>query len=113
MKLATLILPPVNNVGIDQTDTHAALQLVLIDTFGGFTVITGNGGWKDDNTGRVFVEAVAVYSIAMDDTAENARKLESIARFYGHVAGQICVMVTHASGVVAFVDSVATVQEFA
>lgn len=44
MRLATLILPTTGNDGTDHTDTHAALRLILIDAFGGFTVTTGDGG---------------------------------------------------------------------
>ena len=110
MRLATLILPTMNNAGVDQTDTHIALQSQLIAEFGGFTVAHGNGGWRDDSTGKVMCDPVAVYSIAMDQNdANDAGALESIARFYGHMAGQVCVMVTHASGEVVFIDS--TVKE--
>lgn len=111
MRLATLILPTVNNNGVDQTDTHAALQLTLIDTFGGFTVTSGKGGWKDDS-GKLYCDPVAVYSIAMAATADNARRLESIALMYGHLASQICVMVTHADGAVQFVDLTVHAPEY-
>ena len=104
MRLATLILPTTGNDGTDHTDTHAALRLTLIDAFGGFTVMTGDGGWRDDS-GRVYLDPVAVYSVAMSETGENETRLESIARLYGHLAGQQCVLVAHASGAVAFVDS--------
>lgn len=102
MRLATLILPTVNNDGVDQTDTHAALQSVLCESFGGFTRTMGHGGWS--GPGKVYCDPVAVYGIAMDDSAECRAKLESIALFYGHMAGQICVMVTHAGGDVCFVQ---------
>lgn len=101
MKLATLILPTVNNDGVDQTDTHCALQAVLCETFGGFTRTMGDGGWVSD-TGKLYLDPVAVYSIAM--CGSDREKLESIALFYGHMAGQLSVMVTHADGAVVFVD---------
>lgn len=103
MKLATLVLPITNNSGEDQSDTHLALRATLCDVFGGYTVTTGNGGWSDK--GKVFNDPVAVYSIAMEMNGENFVALESIARFYGHMAGQICVMVVHCNGDVAFCDS--------
>lgn len=114
MRTATLILPTVNNDGVDQTDTHQALQFVLCETFGGFTRTMGNGGWKSD-TGKLYLDPVAVYGIAMEDSAECRAKLESIALFYGHMAGQLAVMVTHAGGDVAFLDVVqaVTAREFA
>jgi hypothetical protein len=104
MKLASLILPVRDNDGADQTDTHFALRATLVDTFGGYTVASATGAWRDD-TGRVHHDESCVYSIAMDATPDNRVKLESIARFYGHMAGQICVMVTHAAGDVAIVTS--------
>lgn len=102
MRVATLILPTVNNDGVDQTDTHAALQSVLCEAFGGFTRTMGHGGWS--GPGKVYHDPVAVYGIAMDDSPVDRAKLESIALFYGHMAGQLTVMVTHAAGDVAFVD---------
>ena len=47
----------------------------------------------------------------MSETGENETRLESIARLYGHLAGQQCVLVAHASGVVSFVDSSVNVME--
>lgn len=102
MKYATLILPTVNNDGVDQTDTHCAMQSVLCDTFGGFTMTAGKGGWK--HGALVYHDPVGIYSIAMEDSAIDRAKLESIALFYGHMADQISVMVIHANGAVAFLD---------
>jgi hypothetical protein len=102
VKLATMILPTHDNNGVDMTDNHCALRLVLLDNFDGFTVAPVCGAWRD-SSGNVCHDDSASYSIAMDDTAENRAKLETIARFYGHLCGQVCVMVTHAGGDVAFV----------
>lgn len=110
MRNAYLVLPTSDNDG-EQTDSHAALQLVLADSFGGFTVTYGKGAWRDDSTSRAVYDSVAVYAIAMSDISENETKLESIARFYGHMTGQTCVMVTHARGDVVFVDSSANILE--
>lgn len=104
MKLATLILPTVNNDGVDQSDTHATLQFALCEAFGGFTRTIGQGGWKGPD--RVYLDPVAVYGIAMDDSTRNRAELESIALYYGNLAGQLSVMVTHAAGDVAFLDCV-------
>lgn len=104
MRVATIILPNDDNNGNDISDVHAAMQTVLVDTFGGFTATASNGAWRDDKTGKIHVEPGQVYYVAMDDTAENRAKLESIALFYGHMANQIAMMVTHANGEVTFVD---------
>lgn len=103
MRLASFPLPTVNNDGVDQSETHAALQLALCADFGGFTCTLGQGGWIAD-TGKIYVDPVAVYTIAMEDSYVARAKLESIALFYGDIAGQIAVMVTHANGEVAFLD---------
>ena len=103
MRIATFPLPTANNDGVDQTDTHCALQAVLCDTFGGFTRTIGDGGWRSD-TGKLYVDPVAIYSIATEDSAIDRARLESIALFYGHLAGQLAVMVTHANGEVVFID---------
>lgn len=109
MKLATLILPTVNNAGEDQSDTHATLQSALCAEFGGFTRTMGEGGWNGPV--GVYIDPVAVYSVAMDDSAANRGKLESIALFYGDLAGQLAVMVTHANGEVVFLDVAKTVEK--
>lgn len=102
MRLATLILPTVNNDGVDQSDTHATLQHALCAAFGGYTRTMGEGGWKGPD--RLYIDPVAVYGIAMDDTANNRSELESIAQYYGNLADQISVMVVHAAGDVAFLE---------
>lgn len=102
MKLATLILPTVNNDGVDQSDTHATLQHALCTAFGGYTRTVGHGGWK--HGALVYNDPVAVYGIAMDDTPGNRAELESIAQYYGNLADQISVMVVHAAGDVAFLE---------
>lgn len=109
MKLAQIILPTIGNDGSDLTDCHVALRSTLADSFGGYTATSGQGGWTD--SGKLYQDPVTVYAVAMDDTAENRAKLESVALFYGHMATQHCVMVTHASGEVAFVECRATVTE--
>lgn len=110
MRNATLILPTVNNAGIDQTDTHTALQSALCTQFGGFTRIMGNGGWIAP-TGVVYLDPIAIYTVAMDDTVGNRATLESLALFYGNLAGQLTVMVTHVDGEVAFLDVPAVIEK--
>ncbi len=102
MRIATLILPTHDNDGNDLRDIHAALQSQACDTFGGFTVDRVYGGWRDPRTSRVMHDNSVRYSFAVDDTAEDRARLESVARFYGHMAGQLSVMVTHANGDVVF-----------
>lgn len=105
MKIATLTLPQSDNHGAPLNDVHAALQADIVDSFGGFTAFYGNGAWRDESTGKLYFEAVTVYSIAMDAAHSNRAKLSSLARFHGHVAGQIAVLIVHANGDSEFVDS--------
>ena len=109
MRCAYLVLPTVNNAGVDQTDTHAALQSVLIDTWGGFTMSIGSGGWRAPSN-QIYLDPIAIYAVTMDDSAANDSKLDSAAKFYGHLAGQHCVMVIHASGEAAFLNLPQNVQ---
>lgn len=108
MRIAYFTLPTVNNDGIDQTDTHTGLRNALCESFGGFTATRGDGGWRSD-TGKLYLDPVMVYGIAMEDSLSERSKLESIALFYGDQAGQLAVMVTHAAGDVVFLDVPATV----
>lgn len=103
MKLATLILPNVDNDGVDHADTHAALRASLCDVFGGYTAIASHGGWRAAS-GKVVHEAGTLYSVAMDDTPYNVGQWRGIARFYGHAMAQESVFIVHASGAVEFVD---------
>ena len=102
MRLATMILPTHDNDGGDLRHVHLALQGQLVDTFGGFTCVDSLGGWKDDATGKLHVEPGKVYSVAMGQ----GRSMEwnNLARFYGYMAKQVCVLVSHYNGDVEFVD---------
>jgi hypothetical protein len=104
MRLASLILPTLDNDGRDTTDAHLGLRAVLIDTFGGFTATCVDGGWRDAATGKTHLDSSVRYEIAMEISDANRATLESIARFYGHMARQICVLVCHADGDVTFPD---------
>lgn len=104
MRLASFVLPNVDNDGNDLSDVHAALQSAAVDNFGGFTALPSMGGWRDDKTGRLYVEPGRLYQFAMPDSWEADSNLESFARFYGHMAGQIAVMITYASGEIAFLE---------
>ena len=104
MRIASLILPTHDNDGVELNDFHHALKLCLIDSFGGFSALAVSGGWRDDSTGQVYIEPSVRYDIAMEDSADNSAKLESIARFYGHATRQNSVMIVHASGVADFVS---------
>jgi predicted cupin superfamily sugar epimerase len=104
MRVAIFNLPLADNSGNALNDVHAALQADIVDAFGGFTLTHGQGGWRDDVTGKVFCEPVAIYQIAMDATPDNARRLRSLAIWHGRVADQLAVYLVHADGVAEFVN---------
>ena len=102
MRIATLVLPTHDNRGESVADVHAALRADIAKSFGGFTTYTGSGAWRNDSGVLVF-DPVAVYLIAMDDTATNRDTLESLARFHGRAASQDCVFIVHVCGTVRIV----------
>jgi hypothetical protein len=104
MRFASLTLPILDNNGNDLSDVHTCLQADIIDTFGGFTRTLANGGWRDDATGKIYCESVAVYAIAMnEDSLANDGKLTQLAKWHGAIAGQIAMCVQYASGDVKFI----------
>lgn len=105
MRIASVTLPVADNDGNSLADAHAALRSSLAEEFGGFTAINATGGWCDPSTGKVYVESVIRYDVAMEDSAVNRAKLADMATFYGHMARQIAMMITHAAGDVAFIET--------
>ena len=103
MHLASIILPNADNSGVSLADVHAAMQATIVDVFGGFTSLAVSGAWRADD-GTIYAEQGTKYEIAMDATPSNAKKLESIARFYGHMSQQIAMCVQFADGAIAFLD---------
>ena len=97
MREAVVILP-------DHEAANLHLELTLLAEFGGFTTTRGCGQWKDPTDGKVYEDGVAVYTIAMDPTDDNAQRLGVIAKAAGELANQICVYVRHPSGDVVFID---------
>lgn len=55
--------------------------------------------------GRIFIEPVTRYDVAMDDTPANHYRLEEIAYRYGQKANQDAIYVQYASGDVELVDT--------
>jgi hypothetical protein len=111
MQIASIILPNHDNAGESTESFHRACQLTLIDTFGGFTSTQVSGGWRDELTGKVYIDQSTRYDLAMDDTAENRAKIVSLARFYGHAMKQECVFVVYPDQTVDFIDSHANIKE--
>jgi hypothetical protein len=100
MKLAKIILPERDNNNETLVWQHQALKDQLIANFGGYTATKGHGGW-DAGRGRVAVEPVWVYDVAMERAATPT--LRSIAQTLAADAKQDCVMIVTPNGDVEFV----------
>jgi hypothetical protein len=103
MREATLIMPAADNHGNSLSGLLQNLGGSLIETFGGFTVTPGHGGWRADN-GREFLEPVHVFTVAMDLDDENNARLRHIAESFGRAGNQLSVYVRFASGEVEIID---------
>lgn len=110
MRIATLTLPDSDNTGQSLSDIHALLRLDMVENFGGFTAIPGNGGWQND-AGKLFFEPVTVYHVAMDETEENAQRWRMLARHAATMGAQESVFITQANGMVEFVTGYSPLDE--
>jgi Protein of unknown function (DUF3574) len=104
MRIASINLPIADNDGNPLAAESDMLRNAILEAFGGFTESSAIGAWRDPESGIVYREPVNVWHVAMDDSATNRAKLESIAASIAQAARQVCVFVTHADGTVAFVE---------
>lgn len=65
MKLASIILPLLDNEGNDLFREHQSLKHFLLSKWGGYTSYETVGGWKGRN-GMVEGEQAVRYDVAMD-----------------------------------------------
>ena len=100
-----LILPMQGNHGENLTAVLTSLQARLADAFGGATITSGLGLWRDPDTGTVQTEDIADFRIAAPDTVENNAVLRDIAYSYGKAAGQKQVYVKTFDGSVHFLPT--------
>jgi hypothetical protein len=102
---ARIIAPQRHN---DGTALHpnllASFESALCHHFGGFTRAEGFGGWFDQEHNRVVREAVYVYDIACDLSADTAVKLKHLAVNLLRDARQQAVYLRYPSGYVEFVE---------
>lgn len=98
---AILILPKLDNDGRPLDAVHFALELDLMEAFGGFTATESRGGWIDADDGKEYRDDGVLYLIAADFEAKGRRlrrRLENIAGRYAREARQVSVYVAHADG---------------
>lgn len=99
---AKIILPLEGNNGENIGRAHNYLRASLVANFGGVTVFSGIGHWRDE-TGETINEVVCAYVTAMKSTQGNNRKLRKLAIVAGREAGQKAVYVRYADGRVSII----------
>jgi hypothetical protein len=98
MREASVILPDPDTMGahaIRQGNIY--LKKELVSHFGGYTVHKAQGAWRD-NDGQIVYDDNMIYTIAMDDTAENRHRLQQVAISAGVIAEQDTIYVRLPSG---------------
>lgn len=70
---------------------------------GGFTCFVGKGGWQDGG-GQKHAEAVWIYDIALEDTAEARADLRDLAHEIAGKLNQQCVYMRFPTGVVELIS---------
>lgn len=88
----TLHVPLATNAGRHLGDLHHTLEDVLVNQFGGFTLIYGRGGWRGDKV--TITEDVVLYMIDTEDTGIADVVLRRIAEDIKREAEQEAVYLT-------------------
>lgn len=98
MREASIVIPDPDTMGghaIRRANIN--LRKNLCDAFGGYTLHKAQGAWRDE-TGQIVYDDNLVYTVAMDDTAENKFKLRQLAEAAGVEAEQEVVYLRLPSG---------------
>src|SRR6476646_2846574 len=102
MKIASIILPLIDNNGDDLFREHQSLKHALLATWGGYTSYETIGGWKGAN-GMVEGEKAIRYDVAMDRADVCA--FREMAIEVCRNAAQEAVMIVTPNGDVEFVHA--------
>jgi hypothetical protein len=81
----------------------------IADTFGGYTVTTGFGKWKNGE-GKLYSEDVRIVDVAYEPNWDNDAKLFDIASRFQQEAKQESVYIRYANGVVQLVTAQSCMQ---
>jgi hypothetical protein len=104
MREALIICPQHDNDGKSLQHVKHYAELALCKAFGGCTVSSAKGSWVDPQ-GNLISEPVWQLVAACDASADNARKLESVARYIGTEGKQQAVYLRYPSGDVQILDT--------
>lgn len=102
MKLATIILPLIDNEGSDLFAVHQGLKHELLREYGGYTGVETIGGWAGKN-GTVEGEKAIKYEVAMERA--DVCKFRELAAATCRFAKQEAVMIVTPNGEVEFVHA--------
>jgi len=90
MRIASFILPLTDNDSKSLAAVHESVRADLIEAFGGFSAVEISGGWKDEETGKLYVESSVRYEIAADwSKLDRAGKPRLLNRFF-NLCGRFC-----------------------
>lgn len=103
LREARINLPVVDNTGKLVDTVRDQLARALAESFGGFTLTHGRGGWINAD-GRLFDKPVYVFDVAADDSEDSEMKLAAIANWLKHAARQDAIYVRYPSGRVQIVQ---------
>lgn len=93
MRIASFILPLLDNDGASLATVHDTVKADLIQAFGGFTASMVQGGWRDEDTGVIYSDESVRYEVAAD-WAANARlerRFENLCARFCREARQLAV----------------------
>ena len=103
MKIASIILPLLDNDGRDLFMLHQQLKHDLLTRWGGYTSYETIGGWRGA-TGMIEGEKAIKYEVAMP--LGDVVTLREMAARYAFLAGQEAVMIVTPQGEVCFIHPI-------
>ena len=100
MREAMIALPIADNFGAPAAAAHDYLESQLLASFGGFSVATGSGVWRDGN--QVYRDEFRAYTVASEPEpgGETDARVAMLAHNAAVLAGQLAVYWRDFNGVV-------------
>jgi hypothetical protein len=87
----TIVLPVKDNDGKNVDEAHRALQQVLLDVAGGYSIATQYGVWREPITNQLMGDTSSVYTVLTSTAQDDARIFDALARIRD-LARQECVL---------------------
>lgn len=99
MQESFIHLPVIGNNGENIVTQIMAIESQIMDTFGGLTMQTARGMWRDPQDGKVYAEQVQRYAVAAVWDATAITKLHDIAMLAAVSMQQVCIYMATPGGV--------------